>query len=227
MGVAAPRGHRLAALLPRPVVWTDDGWFWDSEEPWAWATYHYGRWTYDPALGWIWVPGYEWAPAWVTWHYGIDVVGWAPLWPGWSIFVTSHSFFHRCWVFVPCNRFVGHPIPSVASAPNWNVEFFSRTAPAPPRASGQGALAPAWGGPPHGLVEQRVGHSIAPARVIPVSSPGRALPLRAGTIATFRPRMVASPSRQTASRGHPSGGSFRGGASMHGHGGGGRGSHGR
>ena len=26
-------------------VYTEDqGWFWDSEEPFAWAVYHYGRW---------------------------------------------------------------------------------------------------------------------------------------------------------------------------------------
>src|SRR5215469_16657988 len=31
-----------------PWVWTDAGWFWQSDEPWAWATYHYGSWTMDP-----------------------------------------------------------------------------------------------------------------------------------------------------------------------------------
>ena len=25
-------------------VWTDQGWTWISEEPYGWATYHYGRW---------------------------------------------------------------------------------------------------------------------------------------------------------------------------------------
>ena len=25
-------------------VYTDDGWTWMSQEPWGWATYHYGRW---------------------------------------------------------------------------------------------------------------------------------------------------------------------------------------
>ena len=24
---------------------TDAGWYWVSDEPWAWATYHYGRWN--------------------------------------------------------------------------------------------------------------------------------------------------------------------------------------
>ena len=38
-------------------AWTDDGWCWVSEEPWAWATYHYGRWYSDDFYGWGWIPG--------------------------------------------------------------------------------------------------------------------------------------------------------------------------
>ena len=62
-------------------VWTDCGWYWESDEPWAWACYHYGTWFDDPVQGWIWVPGIEWAPAWVTWRTGGDFVGWAPCAP--------------------------------------------------------------------------------------------------------------------------------------------------
>src|SRR4051812_4428406 len=29
-------------------VWTDDGWTWITDEPYGWATYHYGRWYDDP-----------------------------------------------------------------------------------------------------------------------------------------------------------------------------------
>jgi len=62
-------------------VWTDCGWYWVSDEPWAWACYHYGWWNYDPVYGWVWVPGIEWAPAWVSWRVGGGYVGWAPLPP--------------------------------------------------------------------------------------------------------------------------------------------------
>src|SRR5688572_32433779 len=41
---------------------TDDGWFWDSDERFGWATYHYGRWINHRYYGWVWVPGTEWAP---------------------------------------------------------------------------------------------------------------------------------------------------------------------
>src|SRR5579863_580984 len=62
-------------------VMTDYGWTWVSDEPFGWATYHYGRWTYDQDYGWEWIPGYEWGPAWVAWRNGGGYIGWAPLPP--------------------------------------------------------------------------------------------------------------------------------------------------
>src|SRR5436190_6181035 len=62
-------------------VYTDAGWTWVSEEPFGWATYHYGRWTRLRNIGWVWVPGDEWAPAWVSWRKSSDYIGWAPLPP--------------------------------------------------------------------------------------------------------------------------------------------------
>jgi hypothetical protein len=62
-------------------LWTDGGWYWVSEEPWAWATYHYGRWVLDSYYGWVWVPDTVWGPAWVGWRGGGEYIGWAPLPP--------------------------------------------------------------------------------------------------------------------------------------------------
>src|SRR5450631_3764819 len=62
-------------------VYSDAGWTWMSEEPFGWATYHYGRWVRLSRVGWVWVPGDEWAPAWVSWRTSKDYVGWAPLPP--------------------------------------------------------------------------------------------------------------------------------------------------
>jgi len=62
-------------------VYTDAGWTWISQEPFGWATYHYGRWTRLRGIGWVWVPGNQWAPAWVSWRKSNDYVGWAPLPP--------------------------------------------------------------------------------------------------------------------------------------------------
>jgi len=80
-------------------IWTDCGWYWVSDEPWAWACYHYGSWVYESDYGWIWVPGIEWAPAWVTWRIGGGYCGWAPLAPR-GIVVVPRSF-----VFVELGRF--------------------------------------------------------------------------------------------------------------------------
>ena len=62
-------------------VYTDAGWTWISDEQFGWATYHYGRWIRLRSVGWVWVPGEYWAPAWVSWRKGNDYVGWAPLPP--------------------------------------------------------------------------------------------------------------------------------------------------
>jgi hypothetical protein len=62
-------------------AYTDQGWTWVSYEDFGWATYHYGRWARLADYGWVWVPGTEWAPAWVSWRTGGDYVGWAPLPP--------------------------------------------------------------------------------------------------------------------------------------------------
>ena len=84
--------------------WTDCGWYWVSDEPWAWACYHYGYWAMDPEYGWIWVPGTDWAPAWVVWRESPDddYIGWAPCGPGGA--VISDSFF----VFVDAPHFHDH-----------------------------------------------------------------------------------------------------------------------
>ena len=62
-------------------AYTDSGWTWVSYEDYGGIVYHYGRWARLPGEGWVWVPGYTWAPAWVSWRSNDDYVGWAPLPP--------------------------------------------------------------------------------------------------------------------------------------------------
>lgn len=62
-------------------AYTDEGWTWVSYEDFGWATYHYGRWVRLADYGWVWRPGYEWGPAWVSWRFGGGYAGWAPLPP--------------------------------------------------------------------------------------------------------------------------------------------------
>jgi hypothetical protein len=74
-------------------TYSDYGWTWVDQEPWGWAPFHYGRWWLDPQYAWVWIPGTEWAPAWVAWRESDAYVAWAPLPPTihWSLTVPLHS----------------------------------------------------------------------------------------------------------------------------------------
>jgi hypothetical protein len=86
-------------------VSSDYGWYFQSDYPWGWAPFHYGRWALDPNYGWIWIPGTVWAPAWVDWRIGGGYIGWAPLPPiGWSVVVQP---WRPYWCFVPAANFAG------------------------------------------------------------------------------------------------------------------------
>jgi len=103
-------------------VWTDCGWYWHSDEPWAWACYHYGYWAHDSGYGWVWVPDVVWGPAWVSWRVGGGYVGWAPLPPpGFSVHVAAPSLF----VFVETGRFT-EPVRSRTVIVN-NTTIIERT----------------------------------------------------------------------------------------------------
>ncbi|HUF78155.1 MAG TPA: DUF6600 domain-containing protein, partial [Thermoanaerobaculia bacterium] len=52
---------------------------WVSNEPWGWVPYHYGSWDYLPGYGWVWYPGYRFAPAWVYWNWTDHYAGWVPV----------------------------------------------------------------------------------------------------------------------------------------------------
>jgi Family of unknown function (DUF6600) len=99
--------------------WTDCGWYWVSDEPWAWACYHYGYWVYDPDYGWIWVPGVDWAPAWVCWRIGGDYIGWAPMPPPGHFF--AHHAADSAFVFVDANHFNEHITPARVIANNHSI----------------------------------------------------------------------------------------------------------
>ena len=87
----ADYGYVFQPTIVRDISWrpytrgrwafTDQGWTWVSNEPFGWACYHYGRWALLRNQGWVWIPGDEWAPAWVTWRESPGYVGWAPLPP--------------------------------------------------------------------------------------------------------------------------------------------------
>ncbi|MCA1827753.1 MAG: DUF6600 domain-containing protein [Myxococcales bacterium] len=90
-------------------VLTDWGWTFVSDDPWGWAAYHYGRWNFGIGVGWYWIPGRVWAPAWVSWRYGGGYAAWCPLGPDGVVF----GYRHPAWVAVPERHFT-QPIPRAA-----------------------------------------------------------------------------------------------------------------
>ncbi len=105
-------GYRWRPYTFGHWVWTNYGWAWVSEEEWGWACFHYGRWGWDEDIGWFWVPGNVWAPAWVIWRSSPDYFGWAPIPPGvefglsfgfrWGDFdIPGHH-----WIFVESRYFM-------------------------------------------------------------------------------------------------------------------------
>jgi hypothetical protein len=115
-------------------VFTDYGWTWRSEEPFGWATYHYGRWARVPRLGWVWVPGSEWGPAWVSWRRSDAYIGWAPLPPdAWSssgFNAAVDSYFDigpGLYVFLRVADFGERSYAGRVVAPEQNVTIINQT----------------------------------------------------------------------------------------------------
>jgi hypothetical protein len=75
--------------------WTPAGLTWVSNEPWGWLPYHYGTWAWDVALGWYWIPGSLYAPAWVYWTYTPEWTGWCPA--GWYGYFDTYYRSTRLW----------------------------------------------------------------------------------------------------------------------------------
>jgi hypothetical protein len=77
-------------------VFTDAGWYWLSEEPWGWATSHYGRWERRERAGWVWLPDVEWSPGWVSWRQGDGGLGWRPR----QTAENPQSAMEEAWTFL-------------------------------------------------------------------------------------------------------------------------------
>ncbi|HEY1959707.1 MAG TPA: DUF6600 domain-containing protein [Polyangiaceae bacterium] len=87
----------------------DNDYTWVSDYDWGWAPFHYGRWFVYPGHGWAWIPGTEYAGAWVTWRNGDDgygYVGWAPTPPsyyyrGGQVLAISTPWFEPAYTYAP------------------------------------------------------------------------------------------------------------------------------
>ncbi len=142
-------------------LYTDAGWVFESDYPFGWAVFHYGRWMNDSNYGWLWIPGTEWAPSWVSWRVGGPYVGWAPLGPYGPL-----AFGYSSWCFVPTASFT---VRNVRAYTTGYYDFHHAV----------GVTAPvrqARVGPPPRYVGYATGTNITPVPVGSVGSAGRAPP---------------------------------------------------
>jgi hypothetical protein len=187
-------------------IMTDDGWYWDSDEHFGWAAYHYGRWINHPYYGWIWIPGTEWAPAWVSWRHGNGYTGWAPLPPRatWQAHVGLNiggldidAFIGaNDYAFVPNRSFVDHGIYQRVLPPTQNVTIINVTNNVTNytvvnQRVFNGGIAVA-------NVEKAVGRRVLRARTIDVDRAGGPKRVKPDEIAVFRPRVTVAAGKKPA-----------------------------
>jgi hypothetical protein len=96
---------------------TNDGNVFESEEPWGWATYHYGNWMPTEGYGWVWVPGSTWYPSTVEWRSSPEnepvetsYIGWAPTPP--PNYVPPPDY-------APPSYYPGAPVTDSLASPLW------------------------------------------------------------------------------------------------------------
>jgi hypothetical protein len=98
---------------------TEQGYVFETQEPWGWATYHYGNWMPTPTYGWVWVPGRTWYPSTVDWRTTPEdtpkeaaYVGWAPIPPPDYVPPPSMPAFEPAGGYYP-----GSPVTDLISSP--------------------------------------------------------------------------------------------------------------
>jgi hypothetical protein len=158
-------------------AWTDAGWYWVADEPYGWAVYHYGRWAQVSGLGWAWLPGRVWAPAWVSWRWGEGYAGWCPLGPRGYVYEQPAYF-----VIVPQPQFLA-PVPHHAEPISRAGQYFPRTRPLPVGSPGPRA------GPIVRNVADAVGHPVQPVPIVSAPAPVQRWTGAAagGTVYAYRP----------------------------------------
>lgn len=188
-------------------VMTDDGWFWDSDERFGWAAYHYGRWVNDQNYGWFWVPGTEWAPAWVSWRHGNGYTGWAPLPPRatWQTHVGLNiggldidAFIgERDYNFVQDQSFVDRGVYQRVLPPARNVTIINVTNNVTNYTVVNQRVVN--GGIAVANVERAVGRQVPRQRTVDVARADAPPHARAGEVAVYRPELTAAaPDRRPA-----------------------------
>ena len=181
-------------------VWTDYGWTWVSYDRWGDIPYHYGTWVWVDTYGWAWEPGTVWGPAWVTWAWTDDYIGWAPVPSSFSITASGYSgpavvVAPTRYVFVPATQFVGTNVSTVSVPQAQNAAILSR-AQKGTRFAVSGGVVRATADPPRSFVERVSGKQLASAGIGKLKA--RPTPLSAAHVSGRRIGVVAPAHERSA-----------------------------
>ena len=170
-------------------VMTSYGAMWVSNYTWGWAPFHYGRWVYTSFYGWVWIPDTTWGPAWVTWRWGNDYCGWAPLGPGISVSASfgGYSVPNDWWVFVPQRYCLSPNFYNYRIAPQQNVTYVKTTTIVNNTYVNNNVTYVA--GPRVADVKQVTGGQVPVYNVSNVSQPGKTS-LTGGAVRIYRPEVT-------------------------------------
>ena len=202
-------------------VYTDGGWTWASNYPWGWATFHYGRWFFENGYGWMWIPGNEWAPAWVSWRQSPDYYGWAPLGPSVSISVSAGGGYNppaHYWCFVPQQYVTSPHVNNYYVSEQQNVTIINNTTVIHNTTIVNNTVNNTTivnnnvtnnhvtvnnyaGGPDPAEVSRVTGTPLRPVALRESNTPGESM--AGGGLAIYRPRVNAAPQGNSASAARP------------------------
>jgi len=169
---------------------TSYGAMWVSNYSWGWAPFHYGRWVYTSYYGWVWIPDTIWGPAWVSWRWGGDYCGWAPLGPGINLsisFGNGYSVPNDWWVFVPQRYCLSASFYNYRIAPERNITYIRNTTIINNTYVNNNITYVA--GPRINDIERATGNKISVYNVANVSRPGKTS-LQGNAVRTYRPQIT-------------------------------------
>ncbi len=195
-------------------LYTDYGWYWNSDYSWGWAPFHYGRWFSHPRWGWCWRPDTIWGPSWVSWRYTDAYCGWAPLPPaaGYSVGVgftyygssvgVSFGFGlgWGCYSYVPWGHFCDYRPYRHYAPPHYARDIHGHSTPANHFTHGPNNR-PINHGPGEDRVRQYTKNELRPVRVReeavaarnPRSAPGERLERGGRELVVRRPQFPETP----------------------------------
>src|SRR5262249_19050000 len=94
--------------------YTDYGLLWVSNDPFGWATDHYGRWAF--VNRWVWAPDLTWGLSWVQWRAGDGWLGWAPVGSSTEPYTPDEH-----WRWVRANDLFASDLPRHYITGSWKI----------------------------------------------------------------------------------------------------------